>query len=427
MASSDYATLLREQPAERVDAYFASGMAHSMASGRLSYVFGLQGPSVSIDTACSSSLVAIHSAIQSLRARECRMALSGGVSLMLTPDSDVLFSKSRMLAPDGICKTFDAAADGFGRGEGCGVLVLKRLSDALSDRDRIVAVIRGSAVNQDGPSSGLTAPNGPAQEAVIRRALSNAGVQPREVSYVEAHGTGTPLGDPIEVQALAAVYGEERSSDRPLLIGSVKTNIGHLEAAAGVTGLIKLVLAVQHGELPPHLHFTRPNPHVAWDHMAVKVATERGPWPGDGPRIGAVSSFGFSGTNVHIIVEQPPVRADRELPDSPSIEIVTVAGRSDGNLRQRLADLGAYLDDQPAAPLCDVAYTANIGRARPSHRVAILAKTSDELRSRIGAFLDGESRREVVHGVVSGPDAPRVAFLVHRPGVAVRGHGAEAL
>jgi len=422
IASSDHATILQAQPPQRVDAYFASGMAHSMASGRLSYVFGLQGPSLSIDTACSSSLVAVHLAVQSLRARECRMALTAGVNLMLTPHASILFAKSRMLAPDGLCKTFDAAADGFGRGEGGAVLLLKRLSDAVADRDRILAVIRGSAVNQDGPSSGLTAPNGPAQQSVIRQALQNAGLQPNEVGYVEAHGTGTSLGDPIEVQALARAYAANRPADRPLLIGSLKTNVGHLEAAAGIAGLMKVVLAVQHAELPPHLHFTQPNPHVPWDRLSVSVSTERRAWPGDGWRRAAVSSFGFSGTNAHVIVEAPP----SPQPDARialPCEIVTVSARTDAALRQRLVDLDRHLEREPDAALCDVAFTANVGRAALSHRAALVAQSTGELRSQIGSFLNARTSSTVTTSVVRGADAPTLAFLFTGQGSQYPGMG----
>ena len=246
VCGSDYAYMqLDTRDRALLDAHFASGIAHSVASGRLSYLLGLQGPSLTIDTACSSSLVAVHLACQALRTGDCRMALAGGVNLILSPDLYVALSHSRMLSPDGRCRTFDAAADGFARGEGSAVVVLKRLSDAEADGDRVLAVIRGSAVNQDGASSGLTAPSGPAQEAVIREALARAAIAPRLVSYIEAHGTGTQLGDPLELRALGAVFAEDRPADRPLLVGSVKTNVGHLEAAAGVTGLIKIVLALQ--------------------------------------------------------------------------------------------------------------------------------------------------------------------------------------
>ncbi len=248
-------------------------------------MLGLHGPSISLDTACSSSLVAVHLAVQSLRQGECSLALAGGVNLILSPETTITLSKYQMLAPDGRCKFVDAGADGFVRGEGCGVVVLKRLSDALADGDRVLAVIRGSAVNQDGASSGLTAPNGPAQEAVIRAALANGGVAPHEVSYVEAHGTGTALGDPIEVQALGAVLGPGRAADQPLLVGSVKTNLGHLEAAAGVAGLIKVVLVLEHGEIPPSLHFSSPTRTSPG--MSCRSACRRSWRPGSRPARGA--------------------------------------------------------------------------------------------------------------------------------------------
>ena len=266
ICSSDYLHLaLAMGDMSLLDAHLAAGTAHSIASGRVSYLLGLHGPSLSIDTACSSSLVAVHQACTALLAGDCDMALAGGVNAIVAPETTTSLSHARMLAPDGRCKAFDAAADGFVRGEGCGVVVLKRLSDAAAAGDRILAVIRGTALNQDGPSSGLTAPNGRSQEAVIREALANAGVKPEEVSYVEAHGTGTSLGDPIEVEALGRVLAEKERRSVPLAIGSVKTNIGHLEAAAGVAGLIKVVLALQHGQIPAHLHFEQPSPHIAWE------------------------------------------------------------------------------------------------------------------------------------------------------------------
>ena len=263
ISGSDFYQLMVEAGQAGIDAYLASGSAHSIASGRLSYFLGAQGPSISIDTACSSSLVAIHLAIQSLRNGDCDLALTGGVNVILTPEATISLSRSKMMAPDGHCKTFDARADGFVRGEGCGMLVLKPLSQALSDHDRVLAIIRGSAVNQDGRSNGLTAPNGPSQEAVLRAALKNAGVKPGEVSYIETHGTGTALGDPIEVQALGRVYCQDRTA--PLMLGSVKTNLGHLESAAGVAGVIKTVLALQHQEIPPHLNLQQRSPYITWD------------------------------------------------------------------------------------------------------------------------------------------------------------------
>ncbi len=289
---SDYYQLMIAQDQTKLDVYLAQGTAHSTASGRISYLLGLQGPAVSIDTACSSSLVATHLAVQSLRTGESRMAIAGGVNTILLPEVHISFSRARMISGDGRCKTFDARADGFVRSEGCGIIVLKRLSDAITDGDNILALIRGSAVNQDGRSNGLTAPNGLAQEAVIRAALSNGFIDPSLVSYVEAHGTGTSLGDPIEVQALGAVLGANRNANDRLKIGALKTNMGHLEAAAGVAGLMKAVLMLQHKQIPPHLHFETPNPYIPWNELPIDVPTKLTPLPAHDDRyIVGVSSF----------------------------------------------------------------------------------------------------------------------------------------
>src|ERR1700682_40050 len=304
--SSDY---VRHQFADlnAIDAYAGTGIAHSILANRLSYLLDLQGPSMAVDTACSSSLVAIHLACQSLRTGECRLALAGGVNLILSPEPSIIFSRARMMAADGRCKTFDARADGYVRGEGCGVVVLKRLSDARADGDFIWAVIRGAAVNQDGRSNGLAAPNLLAQQGVIRQALANAGVEPRLIGYVEAHGTGTALGDPIEVEALSEIYGKPEAGGSCFL-GSVKTNMGHLEAAAGIAGLIKAVLCLQRDEIPPHLHFRTLNPNISLEQTRFAIPTVRTPWPADSPaRLAAVSSFGFGGTNAHVILEAAPV------------------------------------------------------------------------------------------------------------------------
>ncbi|HEY6430720.1 MAG TPA: polyketide synthase, partial [Acetobacteraceae bacterium] len=328
-AASDYAYLqLKSGDTGLLDAHFTSGIAHSVVSGRLSFLLGLRGPSLTVDTACSSSLVAVHLACQALRNSECRMALAGGVNLILAPDLFIALSRSRMLSPDGRCKTFDAAADGFARAEGCGVLVLKRLSDARADGNRVLAVISGSAVNQDGPSSSLTAPNGPAQEAVIRSALAFAGLTPRQVGYIEAHGTGTQLGDPQEVKALGAVFGADRRAGQPLRIGSVKTNLGHLEAAAGVAGMIKVVLALQHRTIPPHLHFHVPTPHIAWDELPLEVPVEPVPWETiGGRRVAGISSFGFSGTNAHVIVEEAPEESVLRGTQPDRVSLLAVSAR----------------------------------------------------------------------------------------------------
>ena len=308
ICGNDYQSMMLARGVESLDLYTFLGSAHSASVGRLSYWLGLQGPNMAVDTACSSSLVAVHLACQALRSGECTAALAGGVNLLLTPELTVHFSRLRVLSPTGRCHTFSADADGFVRSEGCGMLVLKRLSEAERDGDPILAVIRGSAVNQDGRSQGLAAPNGPAQEAVIRQALAQAGVSPASIGYVETHGTGTPLGDPIEVQALGAVLGEGRAAEDPLRIGSVKTNIGHTESAAGVAGLIKVVLALSHARIPRSLHFTEPNPHIAWSELPVRVASEAAPWERNGvPRRAGVSSFGISGTNAHVVLEEAPV------------------------------------------------------------------------------------------------------------------------
>lgn len=320
LTNADYLQLEAQRVAlEDIDAYLGANATFNVVAGRLSYFLGLQGPSMAIDTACSSSLVAVDRACRSLRSRESDMAIAGGVNVNLMPESYVCMSKWGMLSPVGRCKTFDESADGFVRGEGCGVVLLKRVSDAERDGDRILAVIRGSAVNQDGPSGGLSVPNGLAQQAVIREALANSGVDAREVSYVEAHGTATPLGDPIEVQALGTVLCEGRSASEPLLVGSVKTNIGHLEAAAGIAGLIKVVLSLQHSEIPAHLHLKKKSSHIPWDRYAIEVPVRGVEWKAiGGRRIAGVSSFGFSGTNAHVILEQAPERkiekAERERP-----------------------------------------------------------------------------------------------------------------
>jgi acyl transferase domain-containing protein len=298
---------------------------------------------MAVDTACSSSLVAVHQACQALHSGDCDLALAGGVNVLLSPASLVAASRARMLSPDGRCKTFDAAADGYVRSEGCGVLVLKRLSDAQRDGDRIRAVIRGSGVNQDGASSGLTVPNGGAQQRVISAALARAGIAGRDVDYLEAHGTGTSLGDPIEVQAAAAVYGVDRDSHDPLLVGSVKTNIGHLESAAGVAGVIKVVLSLQHEVLPAHLHFKNPSPHIPWESLPVRVVDTATPWQPNGrPRRAGVSAFGFSGTNAHVVIEEAPRQPATEAPDSPtrdqSVTVLPLSARSPealGALAQR--------------------------------------------------------------------------------------------
>lgn len=282
----------------------------SIAANRLSYFLNWHGPSWAVDTACSSSLVAVHQACQGLLQGECNLALAGGVNLMLTPQLTLTFSEAQMMAADGRCKTFDAGADGYVRSEGCGVVVLKRLDDALADGDNIRGIIRGSAVNQDGLTNGLTAPNGNAQLEVIRLALAKAGVKPNQIGYVETHGTGTPLGDPIEVNSIKAVLMEGRESNQPCWIGSGKTNIGHLEAAAGIAGLIKSVLSLEQGEIPPHLHLKQLNPYIELEKTPIEICTQLQQWSSvEQPRLAGVSAFGFGGTNAHVILEEAPKKA----------------------------------------------------------------------------------------------------------------------
>jgi len=426
MTSGDYAQIfMRSNDLSLLDAYYASGVAHSVGSGRLSYVLGLQGPSITVDTACSSSLVTVHLAVQSLRAGECRMALAGGVNLILSPENYIAFSKYSMLASDGRCKTFDAAADGFGRGEGCGMIVLKRLSDAITDGDRILAVIRGSAVNQDGPSSGLTAPNGPSQEAVIADALVSAGIEPNLVSYIEAHGTGTSLGDPIEVQALAKALRGGKYAGQQLAIGSVKTNIGHVEGAAGIAGLMKLALMLQHREIPPHLHFNQPSPFISWDKFSFVIPTQRTVWEGvDGRLIGGVSSFGFSGTNAHIILENAPETEVKRAEVERPLHVLALSARDENALRELAGRYAEHLIAHVEQPPTDVCYTANSGRAHFDHRLAVIGVSAQEMHTKLNAFAAGEAA-EIISGRVARTDKPKIAFLFTGQGAQYAGMGRQ--
>jgi acyl transferase domain-containing protein/acyl carrier protein/predicted O-methyltransferase YrrM len=423
LSAIDYLQLLRDRGLPSFDAYTASGSAHSMASGRLSYFLGTQGPSLSIDTACSSSLVAIHQAVQSLRRRESDLALAGGVNLLLRPDVTVALSRAHMMAPDGRCKVFDRRADGFVRSEGCGIVVLKRLADAQAAGDRVIAVIRGSASNQDGRSNGLTAPNGAAQERVLQAALADARLAASQVQFVETHGTGTSLGDPIEVNALAAVYGRERDQAQRLLIGSVKANIGHLEAAAGVAALIKAALAIQHQSIPRQIHFSDPNPFIPWAEIPLDVPTATTNWPADadGRRVAGVSSFGFSGTNVHVLLSSaPPVQQPTAVVERP-LHVVTVSAGSDAARRTLATRYAAVLRD-PSHSLADVAYSANTGRAALAHRLAVVAATSEEAAAKLNAAASGELSATVMAGSVP-PRAPRIAFLFTGQGSQYAGMG----
>ena len=394
LGSSDYQHLQTGLgDAGRIDVYALSGSALNFAVGRVSYALGLQGPSMVVDTACSSSLVAVHLACQSLRSGESDLALAGGVSLMLAPAAFVILSRARVLSPDGRCKTFDASADGYGRGEGCGVVVLKRLSDALRDGEVVYAVIRGSAVNQDGPSSGLTVPSGLAQQALLREALRAAGAQPSEVGYVEAHGTGTPLGDPIEMRAISAVLGEGREAADPVVVGSVKTNIGHLEAAAGIAGLMKAVLALHYQEIPPHLHFRVPNPNLAWEGLPVRIPTELLPWPSEPgrTRLAGVSSFGASGTNAHVVLGEAPREGGAAPAAEPRAHLLTLSAKSAQALEALAGRFARHLAAHPDIPLTDVCRTAHLGRTHFDHRLAVVAASTEEARARLEATAAGRA------------------------------------
>ncbi len=383
-----------------------------LLAGRLSYVLGLQGPSIVVTTACSSSLVATHLACQALRAGECELALAGGVNLIFSPISNVVFAKLKAMAYDGRCKTFDAAADGYGRGEGCGVVVLKRLSDALAQGDPILALIRGTAVNHNGPSGSLTIPNGVAQANLIRTALSLGNIPPTAVSYVETHGTGTRLGDPIEVRALGRVYGPNRPADHPLLIGSVKTNIGHLEASAGVAGLIKTILALQHQQIPPNLHFREPNPQIPWNELPLQVPTQLIPWSANGaPRRAGVSAFGMSGINAHLIVEEAPEAT--AVPDEPgrTLHLLTLSAKTQTALEKATKELADYLKSHPAEKLADVAYTLQLKRSAFNHRRVLVCRHAAEA---VAALETADPRLILEHTLTQEMERP-VTFMF--PGV----------
>ena len=426
MPSGDYLQLqLRGGTLADIDAHYASGIAHSIAAGRLSYLLGLQGPSLAIDTACSSSLVAVHLACQSLRNRETDLSLAAGVNLILSPESFLAFGRTHMLAADGRCKAFDDSADGFVRGEGCGVVVLKRLSDALADGDRVLAVIRGSAANQDGASASLTAPSGPAQESVIRKALTQAALSPADVQFVEAHGTGTALGDPIELRALGAVYGARRTAEQALIVGSVKANVGHLEGAAGVASLIKAVLALNASHVPGQLHIERPTSHVDWDALHLRLPAAGGEsWPAAPVRRAAVSAFGFSGTNAHVIVEQAPEAA--RVSDAASavvplvaLRIIPIAARTPDAVRALAAAYAEQITDLDS--LADVAYTVATGRAQLiGARSAMVSADPVSARRALHDISSGEKITTQLPGLM-----PRAAFLFTGQGSQSPGMGRE--
>lgn len=390
IANVDYARIPNDAGSDH-GAYFGTGTAASIAANRLSYMLNLQGPSIAVDTACSSSLVAIHMACNALRNRECDQAFSGGVNLILKPELTLTFDKAGMMSPTGSCKTFDAGADGYVRGEGCGMVLLKRLSDAQADGDRILALIRGSAINQDGRSNGLTAPNGTVQQKVIRAALEQADVATQEISYVETHGTGTPLGDPIEFGALNAVLAGDRPLEMPCRLGSVKTNIGHLEAAAGVAGLIKVVLAMTQKAIPPNLHFEQSNPHIDLEAAPFEVPTSLMDWlPNPGQkRLAGISSFGFGGTNAHVILEEAPAVAQVSLQAPRSHHLIHLSAPRFEDLRTQSQAIVHFLRRQPHAELADLAYSTNRGRQDFDHRLVITASSVEDVVEAMTSFRAG--------------------------------------
>jgi acyl transferase domain-containing protein/acyl-CoA synthetase (AMP-forming)/AMP-acid ligase II/acyl carrier protein len=418
ISTSDYRDLLAGSGHyEAIDTYFPTGVTAWGAAGRISYVLGLRGPSMAIDTACSSSLVALDAACQSLETGRCRQAIVGGVNLILSPLGGIAFSRIGALSPDGRCRAFDSEAEGYGRSEGCGALIVKRLSDARADGDNVLAVIRGSAVNHNGRRNGLTAPDANAQIDVIRRALAEAGVHPSDVGYVEAHGSGTVLGDLIELEALRDVMSERPLRRGPLMVGSVKTNIGHMEAAAGMGGIIKTVLALVKGEIPPHIHFRIPHPHLDWKKIPLEVPVTVTPWP-PGRKLAGVSSFGFSGVNAHVILEEAPRESAPRRKEkvgsagtaSPH-QILVLSARG----RKALGDLAgryeAFLSDNPRASLADIAYSAAVGRHHLPERLSLVISSPGELGARLGEFRKGEASRVVGEDGVMEGRRPGIAFL----------------
>lgn len=424
ISNSDYAYFKAQ---EDFSTYSLTGSLLSTASGRISYTFGFQGPSLSIDTACSSSLVAIYQAGVSLSSGECDLALAGGVNLLLAPRGYIGLSRLNVLAPDGRCKTFDDSADGYGRGEGCGLIVLKRLEDALKDRDRIIAVIAGGAVNHDGRSSGLTVPNGLAQEAVIRSALQVSGLKPDDIDYIETHGTGTKLGDPQEVNVLNNVFGN-RPKDQSLLIGSVKTNIGHLESAAGVAGIIKVALSLQNKKIPKQLHFNTPNQLIPWHDIPKQVTWDNIKWNSSPkPRVAGISSFGLSGTNAHIILQESPdspVKVSRQIPPKLSSHLLCFSAKSHNTL-QKLANIYRNFLSQTEEDLADICYTANTTRSFFPHRLALVGSSKEDMVNKLSSWLANPQRP--VCRTSPNPPFPnhQIAFLFTGQGAQYTGMGQE--
>ncbi|MGA2031843.1 MAG: SDR family NAD(P)-dependent oxidoreductase, partial [Thermoguttaceae bacterium] len=403
---------------QQLDPHVGTGNALSIAANRISYILDLKGPSLAIDTACSSGLVGVHLAVRSLRQRECNAALAGGVNLILTPETMIAFSKARMLSADGHCRPFDSRANGYVRGEGCAIVVLKRLTDAVRDGDNVFAVIRGTAVNQDGRTSGITAPNGLSQQAVIRTALADAGLSAERISYIEAHGTGTPLGDPIEIQSLGKLFAKRTPTDPPCYVTSVKANIGHTETVSGVAGLLKVVLMLQHGQVPPQLHLEQLNPNISLAGTRLVIPTKALPWRpgGEATRVAGISSFGFGGTNAHVIVEEAAAAEAAAVSADRPLHLLTLSAKTETALRTlagRYAQRLQALESESSDPrlLANFCYTANAGRTHFNHRLTIAADTPEQLRTRLSALAEGQSPQGVKSGQVRIALRPKVGML----------------
>jgi malonyl CoA-acyl carrier protein transacylase len=413
---------------EKINAYSITGSVFSTAAGRISYAYGLQGPNMPIDTACSSSSVALHLACQSLRLKESEIALVGGVNLILTPGSHVCFSKLQAISAEGSSKSFDATADGYVRSEGCGVVILKRLSAALEEGDNILALVKGTAVNQDGRSNGLTAPNGIAQQKVIHDALKNAGVDAASLGYIEAHGTGTPLGDPIEMEAIGEIIKNKHTFNSPLLIGSVKTNIGHTEPVAGLAGLIKVILSLQHEVIPPNIHFNQPNPHIKWDELPIKIPTQLTTWPrSEKPRVAGINSFGFSGTNAHVIVaESPQVAQNKKSEIDRTTHLLTLSAKNENALTELVSGYVDYLTQNQTDDLANICYTASAGRCHFEHRLAVVGKSKAEIKEKLSKNISDNTGESVYQSQNIGHfNNKKIAFLFTGQGSQYVGMGEQ--
>jgi acyl transferase domain-containing protein len=424
--SLDYQQRVLALSPDKLDAYCFTGNVLSTAAGRLAYTLGLQGPCMTVETACSSSLTAVHLACQSLRMGESSMALAGGVNLMLSPTTTKLLIKTQALSPDGRCKTFDARANGFVRGEGCGLLVLKRLSDAERDGDTILALVRGSAINQDGRSTGLTAPNVLSQQALLRQALENARLTPQDIGYLETHGTGTSLGDPIEAEAIKAVLGAPRDKGATCVLGAVKSNIGHLEGAAGVAGIIKVVLALQNEKIPGNLHFRSLNPRIDLNGTSLEIAQAPKAWvPGIRPRFAGVSAFGISGTNAHVIVEEAPRNLEEALGEEEvSTCLLPISAKTPQAVHDHVRAYRELLGSEQSPRLVDIVYTASSRRAHYVHRLSVVGRTKEEMAAQLDAYLQGNTPSEVAQGQ-STPARAKVVFVFSGQGSQWLGMGRD--